>query len=147
MVAIVILASLIFVPSLLIGRGTGWVTLFGTDFGYSIRPGSMVLSQAPGGFYQWWRQFADHEFTPMKFGMGYDQIGCGDFQDQALPRIVSAFDGNIHALILPFWILLVGFYIAIFLIGRRPQKRAEGVDGKPPEASSKAATSHRTPWC
>ena len=134
LVSVVIAGSVAFLTSILIGQGAGWVTLFGTDFGYSIQSGSMVLSKAPGGFYQWWGHFADHEFTPMKFGMGYDRSGYGDFQDQTLPHIVTALGGNFHALILPFWILLAGFLIAIFLIGRRPQKNAEGVDGKPPEA-------------
>ena len=127
MAALVIIGSLIFVPSLLIGSGTGWVTLFGADFGYSIRSGNMVVSKAAGGFYQWWAVFADHEFIPRKFGVGYDSHAYGDIHAQVLPQLLTFFEGNVHALILPIWILLVGFSITIFLIGRRPQKNAEQV--------------------
>ena len=124
-VTVAILGGLIIWASFAIGRGTVWVTLFGTDFGYSIRSGSMIVSKAPGGFYHWWAAFAEHDFAPLKFGMGYDPLAYGDCHVQVVPQILTSFGGIVQTMVMPFWIVAVGVLLTTFLIERRQTNAAE----------------------
>ncbi|MGB1260576.1 MAG: hypothetical protein ACPG6P_11085 [Akkermansiaceae bacterium] len=101
------------ISSILIGRGLGWVTLFGTDIGYSCHSGTAWISISPGGFFYYWDGFAVREFEPRQFGLGYSSQRADDAPLLALPKIYSGLDGMVKTLALPLWIPLLVFLTII----------------------------------